>query len=103
MSNILDATDPRGKKVICSSGCWDEHILSKRPSMSGWIKKLPKAIEEPDAIFKDADFEDREVYYLLAKRNYLKVVVRFQGDQGEVITAFLTDSPKPGETLLWVK
>lgn len=103
MSNIIDATDPRGRRVVCSKACWHGHILIKHPFMFSWLKRLHKAIEEPIAIFKDSDFGDREVYYHLTKKKYVKVVVRFEGDKGEVVTAFLTDSPKPGETLLWVK
>jgi len=79
----------------------DTFSLSTRSYLLRWLKKLPKAIEEPNAIFKDADFPDRQVYYYLTRKRYIKVVVRFDNSNGEVVTVFLTDSPKSGETLIW--
>lgn len=100
---MFDAIDPRGKRVVCSEHCWQVHVLRKHPFFLKWLKTLPKTIQEPDAIFRDAVFTDRENYYYLLKNKYIKVVVKFDGDNGEVKTAFLTDSPKPGETLIWSK
>lgn len=56
----------------------------------------------PFGIAQDADYESRQIYYLLQKdRSYLKVVVEFDGEDGRVITAFETDSPKKGEKIIW--
>lgn len=107
MSNLFETSDPRGYKVICTEDCWNEHILSQRPWMAGWEDEVQKAIESPYmGIFQDKDYDDRKIYYGLSegRQRYIKVVVEFQeGDFGEVITAFQTDSPKSGERLIWPK
>jgi len=58
----------------------------------------------PPFIYQDRDFPDRHIYYRLADTRdyYIKVVVKFSDDNiGEVITAFMPDSPKDGEVMLW--
>lgn len=107
MSNLFEVSDPRGRKVVCTEDCWNEHILFNRPWMIGWEDEIQKAIEAPYmGIFQDNDFENREIYYGLSKgkERYIKIVVEFQeGNYGEVVTAFPTDSPKSGERLIWLK
>ena len=107
MPDIFVVTDPRGRRIVCTQGRWHGHIILKHPFLIGWRKKLPKAIEEPDVILKDADFVDREVYYFLThslmRKKYIKVVVRFNNNDGEVVTVFFADKPKTGEILLWPK
>ncbi len=102
MANVFEATDPRGRRVTCTDETWDNHILTGHPIMEGQEGDVQAAIQKPTiGIFRDAHFEDREVYYLLKRRTYVKVVVRFDGDVGTVITAFETDSPKRGERMIW--
>lgn len=102
-NNFFEVTDPRGKKIICTNDCWQKHILAKHPFLSGWEKDIEKAIKKPDAIYKDANFPDTENYYKKTKKCYIKVPVKFNGDNGNTRTAFFCDSPKTGEVLIWTK
>lgn len=106
MSNVFETSDPRGREVVCTEECWNDHILSSHPWMKEREEEVKAAVENPSiGIYGDADFPDRQIYYYLQKekKRYLKVVVQFttEDEPGNVITAFTTDSPKKGEKLIW--
>jgi hypothetical protein len=104
---LFEVKDPRGYKVSCSERCWHSHILDEHPEMDNEVERVKEAICNPTLfIYQDKDFIDRQIYYLLdiSKRYYIKVTVRFdENNNGQVITAFKTDSPKPGEKMIWPK
>ena len=106
MSIVFEATDPRGRRVICTDEIWHKNILVKRSWMEGWEEEVRQAIEDPSLqIFEDVDNKNRHVYYRrLTHRTprYIRVVVEFQReDFGRVITAHPTDSGKSGEKPIW--
>jgi hypothetical protein len=108
MTIHFEATDPRGKRIICSRDQWFSHILVSREqcgwnSEDDWESEIIKAIEKPMMIAQDRDFINRNVYYFIPGRNayYLKVCVKFEKEYGEVITAFETNNVKRGEKVLW--
>jgi hypothetical protein len=105
MPNVFEITDPRGRKVVCTEDRWKWHILSSHPWMTGWESEVMAAIQTPTiGIYQDAESENRHIYYMLpeGRKRYIKVVVDFDDQAvGTVITAFPTDSPKPGERLIW--
>ncbi|MCJ7623954.1 MAG: hypothetical protein MUO76_10660 [Anaerolineaceae bacterium] len=106
MSNIFEVVDPQGRTIYCTEDQWAQHVLSRRSWMRNKENVVAKAVENPKFICQDVDEEDRQIYYYFpySKNNlYMKVVVRFnKEDLGEVITAFPTDSCKPGEKVLWM-
>lgn len=104
MAILFKTTDPRGLTVTCSEERWQAHVLDQRPWMAGWESLVQKAIENPTlGIFKDAQFPNRDVYYYIPspRTRYLKVIVQFDGDEGVVVTAIPTNSPKDGEVWIW--
>lgn len=104
MEILFEATDPRGRIVICSREYWESHILLQRPFMEGWENEAKKAIEKPSlGIYADAHIANREVYYLKRKSgvDLLKVVVDFTEETGIVVTAHPRNTPKPGEKMIW--
>ena len=61
-----------------------------------------RAIEKPDAIHSDRKQSGTEIYYKKrTKSDYLRIVVEFDGNNGEVRTVFKCDSPKKGEVQIW--
>jgi hypothetical protein len=105
MANIFAVNDPRGCLIICTETRWNNHILIERPWMAGWEKDVSRAVQDPIMICEDSDFENRIVYYYMpapTKTRYLKVVVHLlNSSNGEVITAFPTDSGKSVEKIIW--
>ena len=106
MGSLFDVQDPRGYKVSCTDECWEFHILDEHPEMDGLEDTVKETIQTPylGFIYQDRDYPERNIYYSLdsSREYYVKVVVEFSSeDVGEVITSFLTDSPKPGEGMIW--
>jgi len=105
MTVLFDVVDPRGFKVICTEECWNDHILDEHPIMVGLEKEVEETIRKPQLfIYQDRDYPERHIYYGKSSTGvrYTKVIVEFQNpNSGEVITAFLTDSGKTGEALIW--
>jgi hypothetical protein len=68
-------------------------------------KLIIPAIEKPlRGIYRDEDYDDRDVYYKLPshKRFYIKVVVKFDSqNDGTVITAYRCAKIKRTENLIW--
>jgi hypothetical protein len=83
MPNVFEVTDPRGRVVMCTEECWTGHVLYNRPWMLGWEDDVAQVIEHPlMGIFRDADFENRDIYYGFnpnKKDRYIKVIVEFRG------------------------
>lgn len=102
---LFEATDPRGRNIICTKRCWYEHVLANRAWMEGWEEQVIAALENPTyGIFRDANFSNRNVYYwrLPGKPRYLKVIVEVSEDRKDkVITAYSSDSMKSGEVWIW--
>lgn len=104
MTVLFETTDPRGKKVICTDEIWLIHVLDGHPEMEGLQDEVRKTIQSPiyGMIYQDRDYPERNIYYRQkSKFIYIKVVIEFLKDDGILITAYLTDSVKPGEKLLW--
>lgn len=105
MPNVIEASDPRGYPVICTEDTWNYHILPRHSNLTGREAEVKQAIEHPAFITQDATRSERNIYFRFtsgkARLLYLKVVVSFENNQGTVITAFLTDSGKTGETIIW--
>jgi hypothetical protein len=103
MSNIIEATDPLGRRVVCTEENWKGHVLFVHPFMERRKKEIVEAIEEPNIITMDADFPNRDCYYYLITESYLKVVAEFRGNEGEIVTSFISNPPKAGEKVKWMR
>lgn len=103
---LFDVIDPRGFRVFCTIIRWREHVV-EHSIMIGEEASVVKAITDPTyGIYADKDYPERSIYYFRksSKPLYVKVVVKFSDDGvGEVITAFMTDSLKSGEKMIWPK
>jgi hypothetical protein len=104
MPTLFEVIDPRGKKVICTDEIWYWHVVDGHSEMEDQIEQVKAAIQEPllGMIFQDRDYPERNIYYKRhSKFIYIKVVVEFLKNGGTLITAYMTDALKPGESLLW--
>jgi hypothetical protein len=84
MSNIIDVTDPRGKKVICTKGCWYGHVLERHPFLRYSLKTAKKTIEKPNFINSSGQDSQREVYYRKTGDKYFRIVIESNAENGEV-------------------
>ncbi len=106
---VVDAIDPRGRRVQCSLADWQAHVLAARgQTFDSYRWHVNRAIAQPDQITQDRDDPRRECYYasglLPLKVKYLKVVAkkgRFR--KSWLVTAHPATDLKKGETRIWPK
>jgi hypothetical protein len=101
---IFEVVDPRGYKVVCDDDRWKWHVVDRHRNMEGEEEAVQLTIEKPSLpLFQDKDYPNRVVYYRLTNRKtprYMKVVVEFNEQSGELVTALFVDKPKPGEKMI---
>lgn len=114
MATLFSVIDPRGFSVICATERFQDHILSEsgHEEMRGHEASMERTVVDPIAIYRDADYATRDVYYRPSdlpapyERGFVRVVVGFSqvtggGRSGTVITAYHAYRPKTAEVLLW--
>ena len=72
--------------------------------MKPYLEEVRAALHEPDFICRDVIHDTRQCYYLRksALRHYMKVVVNLEKErEATLVTAFLADSGKKGEKIIW--
>jgi|SRR5579859_4627349 len=102
----FQATDPRGRIIICTLETWLFHILSNHPELAESADDIRRAIEKPQYgfIYRDVDYENRDIYYYRPssqKYSYIVVVEFDEMNRGEVITAYRISKRKSGERIIW--
>ncbi len=86
---------------------WYGKVLVDRPELQSALDVVERTIIDPDSICDDKFFDDREVFYrrdLLPSPHgwkLVKVVVRFAGDEGRVITVIPAYEINPAERCRW--
>ena len=108
MAEIWRTHDYQGRVVVFTLKGRD-HIIQRRPRMTGRLGDVRTAIEHPTRIARDAIYPRRENHYLRTgfDPGWIKVVVNYrpvppQGTWfGEIITAYPVRRPEPEETPLW--
>lgn len=91
--NILEVVDKKGRIVIFTKERWT-HITepaSPHAYMTTYLEEIRETLEKPDKIVKSVYDETKVNYYRYYKsrKEFLKVVVKYINDKGEIITAYL--------------
>ena len=105
---VVETINIFGSPVFLTEDTWQTHIVTEHPCMAGMEKKVKKALETPDVVYKDPDFESTQNYNLKhnsVKLNsfgqYLKVAV--DADLGRVKTAYTLEEYKQEGDLIYKK
>ncbi|CAN5519826.1 hypothetical protein BH23CHL2_BH23CHL2_05910 [soil metagenome] len=101
---VLTCTDPQERVIRLEQYRWEQKCRV-HPELVGNLQSVEQTLTQPEAITADANFANRECYYLKGalprkRREFLKVVVEFDSetDTGRVITAYsVTRLPSPEE------
>ncbi len=97
-----DITDCFGRRVRLTVER-RAHIL-EHPEMSEMAGEIEQTLREPEQVRQSRSDSDVKLFYryylkTLAGGKWLCVVVKYSAEDAFVITAYLTDKPKAGETL----
>ncbi|NUU94794.1 hypothetical protein XO10_00460 [Marinitoga sp. 1135] len=96
---IFSTTDPLGRKVVLYSSTWYGHIEKRDDIPEDMVEKLEEVkntLENPYAIGKSFDNENREFYYAFDEsyNKYTAVIVDFSQTPYFVVTTFKTQRLK---------
>lgn len=96
---IFETTDPMQNVIYLTTDRF-EHITYGHPEMHGEENNIKLAVEDPDNVYKDKDFDTTFCYFKqhnsVILRTYgtnIKVVVD-RNLQGQIKTAYVTNSNK---------
>lgn len=80
--------EPDGRTVVLSEDVW-QHIRAQHPELARYERAIMETISHPNERTDDVR-PGRERYFASGKgpSRWLRVVVEFDGTQGEVVTAF---------------
>lgn len=84
--------EPNGRTVVLTDDAWD-HIRLEHRDMARFERAIMETITHPDEWQPDVR-PSRERYFARGKgpSRWLRVVVEFSGEPGEVVTAFGQDN-----------
>jgi hypothetical protein len=83
------------------------HIL-EHPEMLGLEAEIRAAIATPELVRRSISDSEARLFYKFYRRTviggkFLCVVVKYREESAFIVTAYLTDQPKPGEDLWPIK
>jgi hypothetical protein len=102
MDVIFSIECKSGKSIRTTRSHWELITRIKHPEVEGMEETVKECLSNPVEMRRSS--EDRHVYlyYLPAGKYFLCVVARHLNGDGFIITAYLTDKIKEGETV-WKK
>jgi hypothetical protein len=80
--------DPDGRCVVFTENAW-RHIVEKHPELEPFVQQIVTAVRAPSR--RVPGRKPGEEWFYLAEAGpsrWLKVVVHYEGDEGEIVTAF---------------
>ncbi len=98
MSAYIEVISKLGKKIRITKRYW-EHIVSKHESVTGLEREVEETLINPSYIRRSKEDEAVCLYYSAYDKYFLCVVCRHLNGEGFIITAYLTDKIKKGETI----
>jgi hypothetical protein len=105
----LDVNDYAGRRVVLFADRWMHHVLVRHPEVLGCLRQIGDALREPSFVYEDWDSEATRLYYRLGAIDdfgqlYLVVVVRFDPEPAQVMTAYVAGTPSGARRrLVYVK
>ena len=97
---LFTVTDPQGRTVSLTEGCYTFHILVEHPDLSD-VDEIAQTIQRPDYISLDAIDDARLVYYRTYRRRPQRWLIKVVVEESEVVTAYRVNRLKQGETIIW--
>ena len=98
--------DPRGKVIILTKKCWDDHIVVEHPIMKHFYDELKEVIRDTDYIYQSKISKDAELFFKEFESRkfgelYLLAVIERKEERGYIKTSFPVYNLKKGGELIW--
>ena len=87
-----------GTEIHLDKRQWQRIIMEKHPSMNSKLEWVKETITDPELVRQSRWDQKVSLFYKKYIAHFCCVVVKIENDTGFVITAYLTDKIKIGET-----
>lgn len=91
-----------GKLIRTTHSHWELITILKHPEIDGKETEVKKCLSDPVEIRMSSEDQNVYLYYLPYEKYYICVVARHLNEEGFIITSYITDKIKEGETV-WKK
>jgi len=91
-----------GRTIRSTKSHWKTIATKKHPSVAGMVKEVKLTLVNPDEIRRSRYNNSIYLYYKRLDDRLICVVAKHLDEEGFVVTAYLTDKIKRGETI-WRK
>lgn len=88
-----------GKIIRTTSSHWELITKLKHPEIEGKESEVQKCLSEPIEIRRSSEDPDVYLYYSHYMTYYICVVARHLNGDGFIITSYITDKIKEGESI----
>ncbi len=99
---LFEVATPLGFAVRCTRAYWTFLVLHKHPVLVGQEEEVRRALEDPDEVRRSRKDSQVVLFYRGRAPRWLCAVARRVDDSGFLITAYLTDAIKVGDTI-WTR
>jgi len=102
METYFEVKAQSGKSIRTTRSHWELISKTKHPESGGKEAEVKECLSNPVEIRKSSEDSDVYLYYLPYMTYYICVVARHLNGEGFIITAYITDKIKEGESV-WKK
>ncbi|MEW6110020.1 MAG: DUF4258 domain-containing protein [Nitrospirota bacterium] len=102
MDIYFEVKTQSGKNIRTTRSHWELISKLKHPEIEGKETEVKQCLSNPIEIRKSSEDPDVYLYYAPYMTYYICVVARHLNGEGFIITAYITDKIKEGETA-WKK
>lgn len=96
---VFKTTTKLGKRLKLKKERWDFIVENKHGIMKGREKEVERALSDPLEVRRSVKDENVFLYYAESEGHCVCVVVKHQDGDGFLITAYITDKIKAGESV----
>jgi hypothetical protein len=99
MDIYFEVKTQSGKTIRTTRSHWELISKLKHPGIEGKEAEVKQCLSNPVEIRKSSDDKDVYLYYYPVGQYFICVVARHLNGEGFIITAYITDKIKEGETV----
>jgi len=99
---LFEVKSKVGRTIRVTESYWETISKRKHPSVAGMVKEARLTLAEPDEVRRSRFDTSIYLYYRRLDDTLICVVAKHLNEEGFVVTAYLTDKIKRGESI-WKK
>lgn len=99
MKVYFEIREKMGRLIRTTRSHWDLISMLKHPEIEGKESEVKQCLSNPVEIRKSSEDPDVYLYYASYMTYYICVVARHLNGDGFIITAYITDKIKEGESV----